>query len=331
MKPMKLIKITLITLYLFSFFFFFTPHLLSQPVPAIDENIPHLVTFGGNGDKAWGDDDFCQIIFFSVPESYEQPVFIRVYDPDTGGDIDEQKGEWDTSMRYSVYGGEGACSEEDARRHNLEGNYLSGNLLGSRVFSEHPRYNENWFTFGPFNPTEGELLPEYGGYIFKLVVEGIGGDDGNLYKLFLSTENNENRPVEGAFAFYFKYKFRLHNDVDEVSHIYPYMTSDVVAIKQSNFDWDNDGIIRIISPAKNGEPLAVSGDDEWVESRHEIGEDEYDSSLDIQMIKKKSNLVKDNNVVIYLENQYGELLPFYSIPIGGIPEYKYSIGIKPKD
>ncbi len=302
----------------------------AQPVPAVDENIPHLVTFGGDGETGWGDDDFVQIIFFSVPETFDSPVFIRVYDPDTGGEIDEKKGEWDTTMRYSVYGGDGACSEEDARRSNLEGNYLSGNLLASRSFGPNPRYDENWYTFGPFNPTEGELLPEYGGYIFKLVIEGIDGDDGNLYRLFLTTEGNENRPVEGAFAFYFKYKFRLHNDVNEVSHIYPYMTSEVVAIKQSNFDWDNDGFIRIISPAKNGEIVKTSGDDNWADSRHEIAEDEHNSSLDIQMIKKKSNLVKDNNVVIFLENQYGDLMPFYSIPIGGIPEYKYSIGIKPK-
>lgn len=322
---------TILITFLISLSILSSNQLFAQPVPAVDENIPHLVTFGGDGDTAWGDDDFAQIIFFSIPEDFESPVFIRVYDPDTGGDIDEKKGEWDTTMRYSVFGGEGACSEEDARRSNLEGNYLSGNLLASRTFAQNPRYNDHYYTFGPFNPTEGELLPEYGGYIFKLVIEGLEGDDGNLYKLFLSTNQNENRPVEGAFAFYFKYKFRLHNDVNEVSHIYPYMTSEVVAIKQSNFDWDNDGFIRIISPAKNGEIVNVSGDDNWEESRHEIVADEHNSSLDIQMIKKKSRLVKDNNVVIFLENQYGELMPFYSIPIGGIPEYKYSIGIKPKE
>ncbi|WP_291861364.1 hypothetical protein [Marinilabilia sp.] len=310
--------------------FILASYVNAQPVPAVDENIPHLVTFGGEGETGWGDDDFVQIIFFSIPETFESPVFIRVFDPDTGGEVDEQKEEWDTMMRYSVYGGDEACSEEDARRSNLDGNYLSGNLLASRTFAQNPRYDNNWYTFGPFNPTEGELLPEYGGYIFKLVIEGTEGDDGNLYKLFLTTEGNENRPVEGAFAFYFKYKFRLHNDVNEVSHIYPYMTSEVIAIKQSNFDWDNDGFIRIISPSKNGEIVRASGDDGWADSRHVINEDDHNSSLDIQMIKKKSNLVKDNNVVIFLENQYGELMPFYSIPIGGIPEYKYSIGIKPK-
>ena len=312
------------------FTFFITAIVNAQPVPAVDENIPALITFGKDGETAWGDDDFLQIIFFSVPETYQAPIYIRVFDPDVGGAHDEQKGEWNTRTTFSIYGGKEACSHEDARRIKKEGNYKSGTLLKTATYAANPRYDGQWVTFGPFNPNEGELLSDYGGYVFKVLVEGVAGDDGNVYKLFLSTDNNQNRPIEGAFAFYFKYKFRLYDDVNEVSHIYPYITDEVVAIKQRNFDWDNDGIIRIISPGKNGERMTVSADNAWVESRHEIGKDDKNSSLDIQMIKDKTKKIKNNNVVIYLENQYGELMPFYSIPIGGIPKYKYSIGIKPK-
>jgi len=309
---------------------FFTLSVTAQPVPAVDENIPALITFGKDADTSWGDDDFVQIIFFSVPESQQSAIYIRVFDPDIGGEFDEQKGAWDTKMTYSVIGGKGACSHEDARKIKRDGNYKSGTLLASKTFREDPKWDMQWYTFGPFNPSEGELLHDYGGYVFKFVVEGVSGDDGNMYTLFLSTDPNQNRPVEGAFAFYYKYKFRLHDNVNEVSHIYPYIDDKVISIKQRNFDWDNDGVIRIISPSKNGEKMAVSGDNVWAESIHQISKDDINSSLDIQMIKDKTRKVKNNNVVIYLENQYGELMPFYSIPIGGIPKYKYSIGIKPK-
>ncbi len=317
-------------LFKLSFAFFAVVASKAQPVPAVDENIYALVTFGKEGDTAWGDDDFTQIIFFSIPETHQEPVFIRVYDPDTGGNFDEQKGPWNSRMAYSVFGGKGAFSNEDARRIKRDGNYKSGTMLASRAFGEDPRYDGKFYTFGPFNPSEGELLSEYGGYIFKFVVEGIAGDDGNLYRIFLSTGRDENRSIEGAFAFYYKYKFRLHDNVNEVSHIYPYVDERVIAIKQSNFDWDNDGIIRIISPSKNGERMAISNDNNWATSLTQISRDDINSSLDIQMIKNKSANIRNNNVVIYLENQYGELMPFYSIPIGGIPKYKYSIGIKPK-
>ncbi|MGQ1785883.1 MULTISPECIES: hypothetical protein [unclassified Saccharicrinis] len=304
---------------------------IAQPVPAIDENIPHLVTFGNKGETAWGDDDYCQVIFYSVPKDHTEPIFIRVYDPDTGGEIDEQKGEWETRMKYSIYGGNGACSDKDAKHINLKGNYKSGTLLGTKSFTANPRYDKSWYTFGPINPTEGEFLPdEYGGYVFKVVVEGISGDDGNLYNLFLSSRSTENQAVEGAFAFYYKYKFRLHDNSNEVSHIYPFIDEKVQSVKQANFDWDNDGIIRIISVAKNGEFMKTSGDDNWGNSQHMVHPTEKNKSYDIQMIKKKGANIKNNNVVIYLKNQYGELIEFYSVPIGGIPKYKYSIGMKPK-
>ncbi len=39
----------------------------SQSAPAEEENIPHLVTFGADAERSWGDDDFCQIFFLLVP------------------------------------------------------------------------------------------------------------------------------------------------------------------------------------------------------------------------------------------------------------------------
>ena len=63
--------------------------LVGQPVPAEDENIPHLVTFGNKAATSWGDDDFCQIFFFLIPEDFNDPVYVRIYDPDCGGKVDE--------------------------------------------------------------------------------------------------------------------------------------------------------------------------------------------------------------------------------------------------
>ncbi|MFT3740461.1 MAG: hypothetical protein QM786_17065 [Breznakibacter sp.] len=297
----------------------------AQPVPGIDENIPFLVTFGSNSETAWGDNDFCQIIFFSIPKDFTAPIYIRVFDPDISGAHDEQKGGWNTKMFYGVYGGKGACSNEDAQKANKNGQYDSGTLLASKTFGSDPGYDNKWYTFGPFNPSEGEMLPEYGGNVFKFLVEGTAGDDGNMYRLYLSSSSSENRPVEGAFAFYFKYKFRLHDNVNETSHIYPYIDSRVVAIRQANFDWDSDGLIRMISVAKNGELMKTSGDNNWAESRHTISEAEKNTSIDIQFIKSKSPQIKNNNVVMFLENQFGELMPFFSVPIGGIPKYESRI------
>ena len=65
---------------------------IAQPVPNVEENIPYLMTFGLEAETSWGDDDFSQAFFFLIPEEYDQPFFIRVFDPDTGGDVDEIAG-----------------------------------------------------------------------------------------------------------------------------------------------------------------------------------------------------------------------------------------------
>jgi len=299
-----------------------------QSAPAEDENIPYLVVFGKNAPTSWGDDSHVQIFFFLIPEKFKKPIYIRVYDPDCGGDVDELNGSWDTETSFSIYGGKTCWSDEAAQSPKPIGNYKSGNLLATKTFGLDPKFDKKWYTFGPFNPTEGELVAKYGGYVFKAIAEGISGDDGNLFKYFLTTDPSNNVPIEGANAFAYRYCFRLWDDPNQVSHIYPYIDDRTISVKQSNFDWDDDGFIRIVSVARKGQFEKVSGDDNWVESEFKIIPEEKNTSLDIQMIKRKNDPVINNNVVIYVRNQYGELLPFYTIPIGGVPKYKYSIGVK---
>ncbi len=309
-------------------FISFVVVLHAQPVPAGDENIPYLVTFGPKAETSWGDDDFSETFFFLIPKDFKEPIFIRVYDPDCGGAVDEQNGDFDTKTMFSVYGGTDCYSNKDAQGTQPEGDYKSGNLLATKTFGVNPKYDDNWYTFGPFNPTEGEFVTKFDGYIFKIIADGLTGNDGNLYRYYLSTKYDENKPVEGANAFAYEYTFRMWDNPNEVSHIYPYVDDKTLTVKLSNFDWDNDGFIRTVSVARRGQISKVSGEDNWAEDEFKILDEEKNTSLDIQFIKRKSPPVINNNVVVNVRNQYGELLPFYVIPIGGVPKYKHSIAVK---
>lgn len=318
------------------FFFFLLCILLivnklhSQPVPAEVENIPYLMTFGPKAEKSWGDDDFSQTFFFQIPENYKNPIYIRVFDPDIGGAIDELNGAFDTQMLYSVYGGKGAYSDPDARETDPKGNYKSGTLLASKKFGFDPKYDNKWYTFGPFNPTEGEYIKDFGGcYIFKIICDGLSGDDGNMYRYYLSSSPTENKPIEGGNAFAFEYSFRLWDNPNEVSHIYPYVDDRTISVRLSNFDWDNDGVIRVVSVARQGQVFPVSNQDEWKTAEFTIKPEEKNTSLDFQFIKQKNPPIKNNNVVVNVRNQYGELLRFYTAPIGGVPKYKIIIKVIP--
>jgi hypothetical protein len=301
----------------------------SQPAPAVVENIPFLVTFGNKSERSWGDDDFCQVFFFLVPPSQTDPVFIRIFDPDTGGEWDEGKSEFDTRTTFSIYGGKGCWSVKDAQNTDPTGDYKSGYLLATKSFETDRMYDNKWYTFGPINPYEGEYVEEFDGRVFKLIAEGTEGNDGNLYKYFLSSEQDENKEVEGGNVFTYEYTFRLSNNQDDVSQIYPFIDNKTISIEVSNFDWDDDGFIRIVSVAKNGELCDISGENEWAKTKFSVIADERNTSFEVQFVKNKSKLIKNNNVVVTVRNQYGKSLPFFVLPIGGIPVYNPKIHMKP--
>lgn len=298
---------------------------LSQPVPSIDEKFTYLTTFSKSADKKYGDDDFVQITFFAIPETNKTPIYIRVYDPNIGGKLDEVKSEFDSKTKFSIYGGKGAHSNKDAQAFDPKGNYKSGVLIDSKTFDGDLEYDGKWYTFGPINPSDGELQPENGGYVLKFVIEGLSGDDGNLYKMFLSKSKDDNVPVEGGNSFCYEYCFRLPETAGFTSHIYPFVSTNVIAVKINVFDYDNEGIIRTVTIAKKGEMKTSHTEGTWSTTELIVVKEEINTSIDVQFIRKKE--VKNNNVSVYITNQYNEAIPFYTIPIGGVPKYKYKIDI----
>lgn len=301
-----------------------------QAVPGKDENIPFLMTFGKSGKVSWGDDDFSQSFFFTIPKDYKDPFYIRVFDPEIGGENDEIAADWNTRMQYSVYGGNNCIMDDDETSKGMDpvGNYKSGTLLATKTFSFEPVYDNKYYTFGPFNPSEGKYVAKWNSYVFKIVCDGISGDDGNTYRYFLSGEQNSDKVIEGANAFTYEYSFRMWNDIVNVAHIYPYLDTGTVFVQMKNFDWDDDGNIIVRSTMRKGQELKISNEADWAEDRIKIYTEEIGLSLDFQFLKKKEQLVRNNNVVMSVENQYGENLQFFSAPIGGVPVYKPSVVIR---
>lgn len=300
----------------------------AQLIPSEFEQITHLVTFGADSKPGWGDDDHSQTFFFVIPESFTKPVYVRVFDPEIGGAFDEPNGVWDTGVLFSVYGGEGAHSNPDAKKIDPVGEYKSGLLLASKLFQGESRYDSKWYTFGPFNPLEGEYVPELNGRVIKVIAEGVTGDDGNLYKYFLSTQPNENKEVEGANAFTYEYSFRLPEAKNSVAHLYPFIEEKVLSITQHNFDFDFEGSILLYSIAKNRHRATASENRKWGRSKHTITNEEKNTTIDLQIVKGRTSR---NDMVCYVTNQYDEAVAFFSVPVGGPPKYKYKVKVRYKN
>jgi hypothetical protein len=296
----------------------------AQRVPNESEVIDYLSTFGKDAPPTTGDDDHVQTFFVVIPASYDQPFFIRVFDPDTGGEHDELVGTYNTKCRFSVYGGLGTFSTEDARKTDPVGNYKAGNILASKIFGSETTYDAKWYTFGPFNPSEGEVIDALKGRIFKIIIEGLNGDDGNAYRFFLSVNASKNLPIEGGNAFTYEYTFRLPL-AKGVSHLYPFIDKSVISITQHNYDFDNNGQILVYSVAKNRHVSKASNNSEWVYGVHEITEMEKNTTIDIQFIKLDASI---NTVSVYVTNQYNQAIAFFSVPIGGPPKFKYDPSVE---
>lgn len=296
--------------------------------PSPEENIPFLVTFSKQAEKSWGDDDNIQIYFISIPKSRIDPVYIRIFDPEVGGKNDENRSGFNSKTKFTIFGGKGCFSDPDAKKQDPSGNFKSGIQLGTKTFAAEADFDNKWYSFGPFNPTEGEFNADFGTYIIKIVVEGLDGDDGNLYKIDVSSDKNTSALIEGVNSFTYEYSFRTYDANLSVSHLYPFVSPGVISIRVNTFDYDDEGAVKIVSVAKKGEIVTAAGDGLWNVSQHKILASEANTSLDVQFIKKKTT--NNNNMVVYITDQYGELLPFYASPIGGIPKFKGKIVVKEK-
>ncbi|MGI4875544.1 MAG: hypothetical protein ACRYFX_30690 [Janthinobacterium lividum] len=303
----------------------------AQPMPSPGEHLESLVTFGSQAKINMGDDDFLQTFFFLVPAKERRPFYIRVFDPDCGGTLDAKLGTFDTTTEFSLYAGPGNHSGPGATdpRPTNTAQLPSGRLVKQQVFGVDPAYDGQYYTFGPINPLEGELVSDFDGYVVKVVVRGLSGNDGNLYRFFLSTSPTENIPVPGGNAFTYEYGFRMPAATPSgkpvTAHIYPFANEHVISIRQNNFD--SDGLVKltIFSVAKNGHDAPVSADGQWVNSVLPIVSQEHGLSLDFRLTTTATTF---NDLVFFVTDQYDKALPFFASPLGGIPKYKYDIDMK---
>ena len=296
----------------------------AQPVPSLEENIDFLVTFSKDADSTYGDDDHIQIHFVVIPTNISHSIHIKVFDPNIGGFHDQINESFNSKTKFSIYGGREAYSNKDAQSINPENNYLSGIMLKSKIFDNSPEFDNRWYTFGPFNPQEGEFSKKHNAYIFKIVVEGLEGDDGNMYRYFISSSLIQLKPVESANCFTYELCFRPKNIKNEVAHLFPFIKKNTTSIKQYNFDYDNEGNIRLTSINKKSHHLKSSGDGTWDFSKHAITQKEINTSLDIHFISSEEFA---NDITFYITNKNNQVLPIFSAPKNGFPKYQYKINV----
>jgi len=246
----------------------------------------YISTFGpGPGASGQGDDDHVQVIFFEVPSSYADTLYIRIFDANTGGAVDEQVGGWDTTIRYRLFGGIGAYTNARSA-HPDAAQINSGELLTQALVGDDPAYEGNLYLV--FSALAGEGEPVGSSLVFKLVVEGVSGDDGNLYNVALSTVDNDNVAPAGSRVFAYSWTFPLPNDPSQRPPLYPYVPSGTAIFEQHNWDADYVGgpaSMTLHTPMRDipVDTSSISGDSAAASSSHDVVDGERGVSWTVTM------------------------------------------------
>jgi hypothetical protein len=234
----------------------FTIYPLPHPAQTFGSADAYISTFGPGAPITEGDRDHVQVIYFELPDSAPGDVYLRIFDADTFGEHDRAIGAFDSVMTYTLRGGDGAyvpALDDDSDAVN------GGTVIAQAVVGADVGLNNDWLTL-PVSLAQGQQIGSK--RIFKLVVQGASGNDGNGYLAVFSTDQNDSLAVTGARVFAFEWCVVLPDAGDEVS-LYPYVPSGTADVYQSNFNFGNaaDDDISITTPTNTFPDVLQSQDD----------------------------------------------------------------------
>ncbi len=290
-----MIKIVLPLVILISLVFL-TPDVSAQ------EKVHHI-TYGPSAPTREGDNDFLQIIFFSIPEKLKDSLYLRLFDADFGDNLDVTLDNFDSQTEFILYGGAGAFTGGAAQYPlpNIESS-TAGTELKKITTGIDPFLDNKWLNFAAFSPSQGELYN--GRYYFRLVVRGINGNDGNLFDLALSTESKQNIEPDGVEIFSYAPTLRLPRKgvFAEVRFLLP---ADIDEVTVFNFDVAG-AAVWVETPFRSNLSVPASGQDEWANGKVSFLPDEPGR---VNAIIVEGGIEIPNDFTVYVVDKQGKNLP----------------------
>ncbi|MFH1854180.1 MAG: PKD domain-containing protein [Candidatus Omnitrophota bacterium] len=270
-------------------------------VPPEDSNINYLYVFGPDGKKGYGATKAPQVIFLRVPNNYTGTIEISIYDPDVSNYLDEKSGQWNTETRFSVFGGEKAYSSLAGVSEANITDFYQGTLIAEKTFGEDKSYDRQYYRFSPIDASKGEKVGDYS--YFKVVVEGISGDDNNVFAIEVSPDQAE--------AFSQALNLRLSEKRGRKMALYPAIPKDASKLVEYNFDLDPDGgDIELISATK-AYRINGSGSGVWANTKIDVDPSDAGKRWVYEITKATQ---PNANMAMYLATSDGKAVPVFFRP-----------------
>lgn len=285
---------------------------------AVAAENPLLITYGNRAPIREGDPDFRQLVRFSVPETFEGMLHVRVFDADTGGQHDEEFLRFDTSMRYVVYAASADISDGLSRDQNgFLSEQSAGRLLGESTISVDKAFDGSWATLFTVKAEQGQVIA--GRREFFLLVEGISGDDGNVFDVFVSREDDENLQPEGIKLYSFIPTVRVP-DRDRLTELRLRTPADTRQLDVGNFDTSR-GEVVFTTPFRTM-LLDSTLQGEWVKTRITLGDSEKD---ELAAVAFGGGREIPNDITFYVTDPAGKPLAIELPPRSILPNKRPQI------
>jgi len=204
-----------------------------------------LITYGKDAYSIEGDNDYEQEIIIRVPKKIKNNLYMRIFDPDVGGSLDDKYNwSWNTRTRFEFSG-------------------ANNKIISGEEFGVDSKKDKKWYTLARFNPDDGELQDDY--YIFKLHVKGLAGDDGNIFDLFVSRYSDKNQKQDGVVMLNYEPTVRLP-EKQETAELRFFIPEEISEINVRNFDLA-DADIKLTTAFRSDLEGTSSGQGEWIDSK----------------------------------------------------------------
>jgi len=223
--------------------------------------------------------------YLVAPRATGRAVRLRVLDADTRDREDERDGVWDTSTSFRVIG-------DELREERIIGpEQPDGTIL----------------EFGPYPLEQGQ--PQGSDVVFRIEVQGLAGNDNNLFAFKVSPPD--------ARIFAYNPAFRLASEAQVWMRFYPVVPQGTQRLVEANFDVDPDGgRISLIPAYQDGRTahsirITPSEDGEWATTDVAVPPKTDGTQWTYRVIKATQ---RRGNMAFRLRDARGRLLPVAVTP-----------------
>lgn len=274
-----------------------------QALPAEDQNIPWLFTTALNAPGDLGDNDHRQIFYYLVPDNYHGNIYLWIEDPGCSFENDQINGFPDSKFDFKIYGG------IDLSLNNNDRSPVMGILLADTVFgSENPAN----FIFRGIKPWEGQYIRALRANLFKVLIKGLDGDDGNKYRLYFSKSDLVREKPEDARIFYNELCFMLPEKTLAESTIKILLPTEAAGVSLANFDFEDYGNIRISSNVRDFQNIKGSENNHFKLTLLKVFNQERGNEIQVRIIRDTTRSPEDlfTSFSWLIENELGEDISF---------------------